>query len=121
MRLRRLQIEDSRAPDEQKRVERQRLNALIALCEAPCCRRQTLLGYALIFPSLFFFGAFYIYPVVYSLYLSVFDWDLVRPKRFIGFANYHDLLASAEFGEVLGNTFRYSLGVVVLAIIFTKI
>jgi ATP-dependent DNA helicase RecQ len=45
MRLRRVQIEESRAPDEQKRIERQRLNALIALCEAPCCRRQTLLGY----------------------------------------------------------------------------
>ena len=78
-------------------------------------KRQTLLGYALILPSLFFFGAFYLYPVVYSLYLSVFDWDLVRPMRFIGLANYRDLLASAEFGEVLGNTFRYSLGVVALA------
>jgi ATP-dependent DNA helicase RecQ len=45
MRLRRLQIEDSDASDEQKRVERQRLNALVALCEAPRCRRQTLLAY----------------------------------------------------------------------------
>lgn len=45
MRLRRLQIEESEASDEQKRVERQRLNALVALCEAPRCRRQTLLAY----------------------------------------------------------------------------
>ncbi len=45
MRLRRLQIEESDAADEQKRVERQRLNALVALCEAPRCRRQTLLAY----------------------------------------------------------------------------
>jgi ATP-dependent DNA helicase RecQ len=45
MRLRRLQIEESDASDEQKRVERQRLNALVALCEAPRCRRQTLLAY----------------------------------------------------------------------------
>jgi ATP-dependent DNA helicase RecQ len=45
IRLRRLQIEDSPAPDEQKRIEHQRLNALIALCEAPRCRRQTLLAY----------------------------------------------------------------------------
>jgi ATP-dependent DNA helicase RecQ len=45
MRLRRLQIEESAASEEQKRVERQRLNALVSLCEAPRCRRQTLLAY----------------------------------------------------------------------------
>ena len=45
IRLRRLQINDSDATDEQKRVERQRLNALVSLCESPRCRRQTLLAY----------------------------------------------------------------------------
>lgn len=45
MQLRRLQIEESSAPDERKRVDRQRLGALLALAEAPRCRRQTLLAY----------------------------------------------------------------------------
>ncbi|MGE0723039.1 MAG: DNA helicase RecQ [Alphaproteobacteria bacterium] len=45
MRLRRVQIEESDAPEEQKRIERQRFSALLALCEAPHCRRQTLLAY----------------------------------------------------------------------------
>src|SRR5258708_4976484 len=45
MRLRRLQIEESGAPEARKRIERQKFNALIALCEAPRCRRQTLLAY----------------------------------------------------------------------------
>jgi ATP-dependent DNA helicase RecQ len=45
MRLRRMQIEESDASEDQKRIEKQRLNALIALCEAPQCRRQTLLAY----------------------------------------------------------------------------
>ena len=45
MRLRRMQIEQSDAREERKRIERGRFNALLALCEAPRCRRQTLLAY----------------------------------------------------------------------------
>ena len=45
IRLRRLQIDESESANEQKRVDRQRLNALVALCESPRCRRQTLLAY----------------------------------------------------------------------------
>jgi ATP-dependent DNA helicase RecQ len=45
IRLRRMQIDESDAGDEQKRVDRQRLNALVSLCESPRCRRQTLLAY----------------------------------------------------------------------------
>jgi len=45
IRLRRVQIDETDAPDEQKRVDRQRLNALVSLCESPRCRRQTLLAY----------------------------------------------------------------------------
>ncbi|HUD85303.1 MAG TPA: DNA helicase RecQ [Xanthobacteraceae bacterium] len=45
IRLRRMQIDETDANDEQKRVDRQRLNALVSLCESPRCRRQTLLAY----------------------------------------------------------------------------
>ncbi len=45
IRLRRLQIDESDTTAEQKRVDRQRLNALVSLCESPRCRRQTLLAY----------------------------------------------------------------------------
>lgn len=45
IKLRRMQIDDGGAAEEQKRVERQRLNALVALAESPRCRRQTLLAY----------------------------------------------------------------------------
>jgi ATP-dependent DNA helicase RecQ len=45
IRLRRLQIDESESSEEQKRVERARLNALVSLCESPRCRRQGLLAY----------------------------------------------------------------------------
>jgi ATP-dependent DNA helicase RecQ len=43
--LRRRQIDENNASDEQKLVDRLRLSALVALCESPRCRRQTLLSY----------------------------------------------------------------------------
>lgn len=45
IKLRRMQIDDGEADESQKRIERQRLNALVSLAEAPQCRRQTLLAY----------------------------------------------------------------------------
>ncbi|MGH6867599.1 MAG: DNA helicase RecQ [Methylocella sp.] len=44
IRLRERQIADSVAPRDRKRIEKRKLNALIALCESPRCRRQTLLA-----------------------------------------------------------------------------
>lgn len=38
-------IENSDAPDAQKRIEHQKLNSLLGLCEAASCRRQILLSY----------------------------------------------------------------------------
>ena len=38
-------IDESEAPDEQKRVERAKLEALIGYAEAATCRRRILLGY----------------------------------------------------------------------------
>jgi len=38
------QIHESEAPAERKRLELRRLSALVALCETPRCRRQTLLA-----------------------------------------------------------------------------
>ncbi|MEC5400217.1 DNA helicase RecQ [Uliginosibacterium sp. H1] len=43
--LQREMIEQSQAPDEVKRVERRKLDALLGYCEAPACRRQVLLRY----------------------------------------------------------------------------
>lgn len=38
-------IDASGAPEAQKRIEHQKLNALLGLCEAACCRRQVILDY----------------------------------------------------------------------------
>ena len=45
MSLRRRQIDEKALSDEQSRIEHRRLEALIALCETPGCKRQALLAY----------------------------------------------------------------------------
>ncbi|MCI4664855.1 MAG: DNA helicase RecQ [Neomegalonema sp.] len=45
IKLRWRQIEESDAPEQRKRSDRGRLQSLLALAEAPTCRRQTLLAY----------------------------------------------------------------------------
>lgn len=46
--------------------------------------------------------------------MSLYEWDLVMPARWVGAANYR-ALASPEFWEVVTNTVKYSVGVVVLS------
>ncbi len=43
--IHRLRIDESAAPEEQKRIERQKLDAMLAYCEAASCRRTLLLQY----------------------------------------------------------------------------
>ena len=45
IKLRRRQIDENDAPEERKRIDHLRLNALLSIAEAPRCRRQSLLGY----------------------------------------------------------------------------
>jgi ATP-dependent DNA helicase RecQ len=45
IRMRRMFIDQEESSDERKRREHQRLAALVAYCDAPTCRRRTLLGY----------------------------------------------------------------------------
>jgi ATP-dependent DNA helicase RecQ len=43
--IHRQRIDESVAPEEQKRIERQKLDAMLAYCEAAGCRRTVLLNY----------------------------------------------------------------------------
>ena len=45
IRMRRLFIDDEQAGEDRRRREHQRLNALVAFCEAPGCRREILLSW----------------------------------------------------------------------------
>ncbi|GEM88278.1 carbohydrate ABC transporter permease [Meiothermus granaticius] len=83
--------------------------------------RRTLgeLPSALLFllPTVAVLGTFNFYPALYSLYLSLFEWNGLSPHReFVGLANYTRLLASGEFWNSLRVTLLYAGGVTLLAL-----
>ena len=79
--------------------------------------RESLAAYAFILPSLIGFLAFLVGPIVVSLALSLYDWELLLPPRFVAWANYQALLHDTRFREVVLNTAYYVVGVVPLNIV----
>ena len=67
-------------------------------------RRETIAGYAFIFPSLIFFLGFVVYPMIQCIYTSFFDSTMNRDDIFIGLANYKELFQDAIFLGALKNT-----------------
>ncbi|WP_445558057.1 carbohydrate ABC transporter permease [Ochrobactrum sp. A-1] len=56
-----------------------------------------------------FYSVIRFYPTIEAFWLSLTDWDLMNPPKFIGFANYQKLFADPEFWKVFKNTFTYLL------------
>ncbi|MFI6348361.1 carbohydrate ABC transporter permease [Streptomyces sp. NPDC050560] len=77
-------------------------------------RRDYLLFAAFAFPNFFFLLVFAYWPIVYNIWLSFTDWDMISPvRRFIGLDNYTGLLTDPEFGSTLWTTVLFVVGVVV--------
>ena len=66
-------------------------------------KKQTLLGYLFLVPSLAVFAVFMFYPMFYTVYLSFFEWNMVKPvKKFVGLANYAAIFRDPKFLEDCG-------------------
>jgi multiple sugar transport system permease protein len=85
----------------------------VAATNVPARRQQfSWTPYLFILPHLIFFAAFLAYPFFYGIYISLFNFDFLRPefRPFVGFENYANLLFnrnSIQFGDFwhsVGNT-----------------
>lgn len=65
----------------------------------------------LLFPGLFIFGMFTVYPIVRLFWMSFFKWDFgsFLDQEFIGFRNYADVLSDENFRIAFTNTIVYTL------------
>lgn len=84
-------------------------------------RRRALAGWVFAGPALVMLGLFFFVPVLLAFALSLTNFDLYSladfgNTRFVGFANYADLLGTPLFWQALGNTFYFVLVGVPLSI-----
>jgi multiple sugar transport system permease protein len=79
-------------------------------------RQALIFCYVALAPVLALFFYVRVIPIIESVGLSFYRWDLIRPaKPFIGLRNYTDLLADENFRLALENTLIYSVATVVIS------
>lgn len=71
----------------------------------------------LVLPGLLLFAMFLLWPLLNAFVNSVFRWDGLSPKIFVGFANYLQVFTSPEVGAAVVHTVIYALGTAVAKIV----
>jgi ABC-type sugar transport system permease subunit len=72
-------------------------------------------GYVFILPTLIFFSIFLIYPMISAFRLSMFEWNLLSPKIFIGLKNFIDMVTDQQVINSYVRTLHFS-GISVVSI-----
>ncbi|GAA1775437.1 sugar ABC transporter permease [Luedemannella helvata] len=60
--------------------------------------------YLYIAPFFLLFGIFGLYPLIYTAWVSLHNWTLGGTHEWVGFQNYTDLFADAQFWQTMKNT-----------------
>ncbi|WP_373229215.1 carbohydrate ABC transporter permease [Cohnella sp.] len=69
--------------------------------------RDNVIGYLFISPIFIVFGVFSLFPILWSLYISFFKWNIIGGRQFIGLKNYEGLFTNDPL-------FWKSVGILVL-------
>jgi multiple sugar transport system permease protein len=70
---------------------------------------ESICAWIFLSPALLGFTVFYLVPCVRAIYVSLTDWTLLRPAKFVGSANYSRLWGDANFWNSMRITLLYVL------------
>jgi multiple sugar transport system permease protein len=77
--------------------------------------RNEWTAYLFLSPGLVLFFAFFVYPLIFSFWISFHEWDILQPQKpFVGLQNYRDMLHDAGFLASIGHTLYFTLGTIPL-------
>ncbi len=68
-------------------------------------------AYLFLLPGFLIYGLFVLYPMLYALRISFYDWNVINPvnSTFVGLENYATLLNDAIFHRAVANTLAYTI------------
>lgn len=84
---------------------------------APARRGQGRLAALLLAPTVIGIGLFTVVPIIGSLVLAFFDWDIISSPRFVGVQNFRTLASSPTIRVSFLNTFGFVVVAVVLQLV----
>lgn len=83
-------------------------------------KRRARAGRMFVAPNLAAVAVFMVFPLGFSLYMSFQNWDLFRPAKFVGLANYRSLFTGDPlFSIALRNSVVYTVGTVVPTVLIS--
>ena len=74
-----------------------------------------------IIPAVVVVGAVIIFPWMFTVWMSAFDWKIGSVAHFVGFDNYVNLATNQRFLEAIGHTFYFTVLAVVLPLVLGTI
>ncbi|MDE7047793.1 MAG: sugar ABC transporter permease [Lachnospiraceae bacterium] len=83
--------------------------------------RRKQVGWLFIAPFAVFFTLVYILPIIYSIYISLFQNKLIGGEVFVGLNNYQELMADEKFWDGVKRVFTYTVIQVPVMLILSMI
>ena len=74
-----------------------------------------------VIPALVVVGAVIIFPWLFTVWMSAFDWKIGQVAHFVGFDNYVQLATNRRFIEAVGHTFYFTALAVVVPLVLGTI
>lgn len=81
--------------------------------------RSNLTGWILNSPYLIYSLIFFLIPLIWAVWLSTMEWNLMsKEKTFVGFSNFTNLFSDVKVQAAFFNSYRYLVPIVILCFIF---
>jgi multiple sugar transport system permease protein len=79
--------------------------------------RSRWIGLLYVSPALLFVGVFTVYPLGQMIWMSLHNWSLISPPRWVGLDNYTQAFSDRQFWVSFGFTLEYTLIITPLLIV----